>query len=189
MVLVLGKYAPGALVALILGLGIVSTKHLVQVQLPEFLSALRDVQSLKEMETQLAEKSEILAERHSLKQFLTQEVLAGRMAWKEGLESYSWICTQSQLLPPDLALNPRNPTGIEDLMVAFTHWSADANEWESSSRECQLFASFAAAKSGIGEISPTIRPETLAAFQNRTQSMDGINKGDVRPKEPVLLPK
>lgn len=105
----------------------------------------------KAIETQLLTKAEILTERHNLKHFLTNEVFAGRMPWKEALESFSWICTQSQMLPADLNLNPQTPTGVEDLMLAFTNWSADANESESSARECQLFDSFAAAKSGIGK--------------------------------------
>ena len=174
LVLVLGKVAAGTFGALFWGLGIVSTWNIIQMQIPECLAALQTMQNQKAIETQLLTKAEILTERHNLKHFLTNEVFAGRMPWKEALESFSWICTQSQMLPADLNLNPQTPTGVEDLMLAFTNWSADANESESSARECQLFDSFAAAKSGIGEISPTIRPETLAAFQSFNQSMDGI---------------
>lgn len=175
MILGLGRKTAGIVGAITLCVGAFSAWNSLQAKLPEYMSALNEIQNIKEIGTQLENHGETVKERLRMKHFLVEEVLQKRIGWKDALGTYSWLCAQSQVPNRELNLAPGTREGIEKLVESFTDWAIVTSESETEERKCQLLGSFEGAESEVDQVEPVFQLDILTRFQEAEKRLNPRN--------------
>jgi len=165
MILGLGRKFAGIAGAMTLCFGAFSAWTSLQAKLPEYMSALNEIQNIKEMGIQLENHGETVKERLRMKQFLVDEVVQKRIGWKEALGTYSWLCAQNQVRASDLNLAPVNREGVEKLVESFVDWANGTNDSEIDRKKCELYDSFDEARSQLDQVEPAFQVDILTRFE------------------------
>ena len=172
VILGLGRKTAYVVGAMTLCVGAFSAWNGLQAKLPEYMSALKEIQNIKEIGIQLENQGETVKERVRLKQFLVEEVLQKRVGWKEALGTYSWLCAQNQIPAHDLNLAPRNREGVEKLVDSFSEWAEVTSQSETEERKCQLLCSFEGAVSEIEQVEPAFQVDILTRFKEAQKRLN-----------------